>query len=242
MRADMADLRGARLVTTSEVEKEHKLGEGKLKYITAGMGKIKSCRKYENPIEFEATHKLFMDCNHRPAVRGTDDAIWSRLLPVPFNVRIEKSDEGFDKKLREKLAAESAGVLAWVVRGCQAWLKDGLGEPPEIAQANQAWREHDDPLKEFLEDCCELGDKLWIRASDLSTAYAWWCKKNREGWPLGRVAFHERVKSKGFRENRSRRAEGTEKQMRTWEGIALKADVETEMGADQSGYKRSLLD
>jgi phage/plasmid-associated DNA primase len=65
-RADLADLRGVRLVVTSEVEKEHKLNEGKIKYITAGMGSIKSCRKYENPIEFEATHKLFMDCNHRP--------------------------------------------------------------------------------------------------------------------------------------------------------------------------------
>lgn len=41
-RADLADLRGVRLVVTSEVEKEHRLSEGKIKYITArhGLDKI----------------------------------------------------------------------------------------------------------------------------------------------------------------------------------------------------------
>jgi putative DNA primase/helicase len=71
LRADLADLRGARFVTTSEVEKEHRLSEGELKYITAGMGNIKSCRKYENPITFKATHKLFMDYNHQPCAALT---------------------------------------------------------------------------------------------------------------------------------------------------------------------------
>jgi putative DNA primase/helicase len=65
-RADLADLRGARLVVTSEVEEGHKLNERLIKYLTGGGGAIKSCRKYENPIEFEGTHKLWMDCNHRP--------------------------------------------------------------------------------------------------------------------------------------------------------------------------------
>jgi putative DNA primase/helicase len=49
-------------------------------------------------------------------------------------------------------------VLAWAVRGCMAWMKDGLGDPPEVASAGAEWREHDDPLKEFLEDCCEIDD------------------------------------------------------------------------------------
>jgi P4 family phage/plasmid primase-like protien len=115
LRADLADLRASRLVITSEVEKEHRLSEGKLKYITAGMGNIKSCRKYENPIEFLATHKLFMDCNHRPEVRGTDDAIWSRLKPVPFDIRMAENDPDMDKKLIDKLVAEGPGILAWAV-------------------------------------------------------------------------------------------------------------------------------
>lgn len=241
LRADLADLRGARLVITSEVEKEHRLSEGKLKYITAGTdAEIKSCRKYENPITFRPTHKLFMDCNHRPAVRGTDNAIWRRLKPVPFEISIEDSDPDMDKKLQEKLQGEAEGILAWTARGCAEWLKNGLGVPAEIGEANTAWREHDDPLKEFLEDCCVVAKGVWVKSSDLSAAYAWWCKKTSERFGLGREAFHERVLSKGFEQSRSRR-NAADKQMRTWEGIAIKEEVQSEMDAAASGYKGGRL-
>src|SRR6266852_1746634 len=78
--ADLADLRGARFVMTSETEEGQRLAAGKLKRITQGMGSIKATRKYENPITFPETHKLWVDCNHSPIVRGTDDAIWRRLV------------------------------------------------------------------------------------------------------------------------------------------------------------------
>jgi phage/plasmid-associated DNA primase len=65
---------------TSEVEKEHKLNQGRIKYMTAGMGSIKSCR---------ATLKLFLDGNYRRVVRGVDDAIRRRLIPFDFTVRPE---------------------------------------------------------------------------------------------------------------------------------------------------------
>ena len=244
LRADMADLRGARFVMTSEVEESHKLSEGKVKYITAGANAtIKSCRKYENPIEFEPTHKLFMDCNYRPRISGTDDAIWKRLKPIPFEATISK--DRMDTNLGDKLAAEGRGILAWVVRGCKWWQEKGLGNPPEIETANEAWREHDDPLKEFLEDCCEpipedaLPDeiaRMWCRCADLSNTYAWWCKLNREKFPLGRERFKERVLSKGFRESRSRRDEGF-KQMRTYEGLGIRGDVLVKVKATEGSWR-----
>src|SRR3954466_15739584 len=101
--ADLADLRGARFVQTSETEEGQRLAEGKLKRITQGMGRIKATRKYENPIEFSETHKLWLDGNHRPAVRGTDNAIWNRLHSIPFSVQL--SAEEIDRQLPGKLLA-----------------------------------------------------------------------------------------------------------------------------------------
>src|ERR1035437_709557 len=66
--ADLADLRGARFVQTSETEEGQRLAQGKLKRITQGMGVIKAARKYENPIEFKKTHKLWMDTNRKPMI------------------------------------------------------------------------------------------------------------------------------------------------------------------------------
>jgi putative DNA primase/helicase len=233
MRADLADLRGVRLVVTSEVEKESKLNEGKIKYITAGTAPIKSCRKYENPIEFWATHKLFMDCNHRPIIRGSEDAIWKRLKLVPFEVQIDDAD--IDKNLPDKLRTEMPGILAWAVRGCMDWMKAGLGEPPEVKSAGREWREHDDPLKEFLDDYCEVDlemahapdptDRLFVPAADLTEAYLFWAKQANEKFPLTKETLRERLESKGFWVYRSRRIGPDKKQTRTWEGLKLRNDV-----------------
>lgn len=240
LRADMADLRGARFAVTSEVNEGQKLSEAALKYITAGADSlIKACRKYENPMEFPATHKLIMDCNYRPNVRGADDAIWDRLKSINFNVRMEKDDPDLDKKLIEKLIAESEGILAWAVRGCVRWAEHGLGHPPEIGQATEEWREHDDPLKEFIEDSCDLGVEAWVRTAELTAAYAWWCKKNNEKYPLGRERFHERLMSKGLRKSRSRR-DSDRAQLRTWEGIQVNAEVSKQMLAEGGNYSRNL--
>lgn len=224
MRADMADLRGCRFAVTSEVEKEQKVSVRTIKYLTAGMSEIKSCRKYENPIEFRATHHLWMDCNHRPRVTDEGDAIWKRLKAIPFNVRIDDSE--LDLQLPDKLRAELPGILAWVVRGCLAWQKNGLGEPPEVLQASLEWREHDDPLKDFLEDCCEVGEGLFVPSRDLTTAYEFWAKREGVKATLGRENFGERLRSKGFTQGRKRMknrdgSDDDSKQFRAWIGLQL---------------------
>jgi excisionase family DNA binding protein len=68
-----------------------------------------------------------------------DHAIWRRIKLVPFEVRIPEHEK--DKKLPEKLRAERSGILlAWAVRGCLDWHKNGLGEPEEVRAATEAYR------------------------------------------------------------------------------------------------------
>lgn len=77
--ADLADLRGARFASTSEGESGQGFG-AVLKRITQGNnGAIKTSRKYENPIEFRESHKLWLDTNHLPSLPPGDDALWNRL-------------------------------------------------------------------------------------------------------------------------------------------------------------------
>jgi phage/plasmid-associated DNA primase len=134
-----------------------------------------------------------------------------------------------DLQLPDKLRAELPGILAWTVRGCLAWQRNGLGEPPEVVQANLDWREHDDPLKEFLDDCCVIGEGLFVPSRDLAMAYEWWAKQARERFPLGREGFGEKLRAKGFIADRRREksVDGSDKskQFRTWEGLELTNDV-----------------
>ena len=188
--ADLADLRGARFVMTSETEQGQRLSEGKLKRITQGMGRIKSTRKYENPVEFDETHKLWVDANHLPIIRGTDNAIWNRLHPIPFDVTIPKAEQ--DKDLPEKLAAEGEGILAWAVEGAVRWCADGLGKPSEVQQVGDAWRTQSDQIGRFITENCIIGEHPTGKARALYSAYRQWAVSAGEG-PVTEAAFGLRM-------------------------------------------------
>ncbi len=220
--ADLADLRGARFVMTSETEEGQRLAEGKLKRITQGMGKIKAVRKYENPIEFYETHKLFMDANHKPVVRGSDNAIWNRLHPLPFSITIPA--EEIDPELPGKLLAEAEGILAWAVAGTLRWRREGLGKPPEVEDAGARWRAESDPLREFVEDCCVVRPGLSLKAAVLWQAYEKWAEENGERHVLNRKKFADRLQALGCEQ--VMRKFGRAYSERGWVGIGLPAPEE----------------
>lgn len=214
----MADLLGKRFVTTSEAESSQRLSEGRLKYLTQGAGsKIKAARKYENPIEFDATHTLWLDANERPQIRSTDSSVWDRLKPIPFEFRVKK----IDKKLPGRLQAEAPGILACMVQGCLRWLNEGLGEIADVAEARKDWRAECDPLADFIADECELNledPEAFALASELRSGYDKWCDTNGEK-PLSRKLFAERLRALGCHEGR--RYDSSGNQRRTWAHLRL---------------------
>jgi putative DNA primase/helicase len=70
--------------------------------------------------------------NHKPDIRGTDDALWSRVKLVPFEVSFA---DRIDLKLPEKLRKELPGILNWAIAGCLAWQKHGLHTPAKVDAA-----------------------------------------------------------------------------------------------------------
>ena len=202
--ADLADLRGARFVQTSETEEGQRLAQGKLKRITQGMGKIKATRKYENPIEFAETHKLWMDTNRKPTIRDVDDkATFNRLHPIPFTVTIPKGQ--IDKELPGKLLTEAEGILAWAVEGARLWYSEGLAKPPEIEAAKDQWREDMDQLGRFIEERCITGDVLRAKAAALYADYKQWAADGGERSPMTSTAFGTKLADRGFSKIHSER-------------------------------------
>jgi putative DNA primase/helicase len=174
--SDLAGLRGARFVMTSESEAGQRLAQGKLKRITQGMGLIKAVRKYENPIEFPETHKLWLDTNRKPVITDADDkATFNRLHPIPFMIQIPQSK--IDRDLPEKLLGEAPGILSWAVDGAQQWFEHGLAKPAEVETANDNWRSESDPISRFFADRIIPGGQ--VSSTALYDAYAHWA--NVEG-------------------------------------------------------------
>jgi putative DNA primase/helicase len=224
--ADLADLRGARFAMTSETEEGQRLAVGKLKRITQGMGQIKAVRKYENPIEFPETHKLFMDANHRPLIPETEEAIWNRLRPIPFTITIP--DDEIDHQLLDKLKLEAEGILAWAVAGCLAWQQEGLGSVPEVEAASSEWRSESNRFSEFLDDRCILepeNEACWVPVATLWPSYQQWVESNREKAPLSKQKFDDKLLRLGCKRARKNHE-------RIWAGIRFRTEVDDRKPAE----------
>ncbi|HXJ38426.1 MAG TPA: phage/plasmid primase, P4 family [Bryobacteraceae bacterium] len=200
--ADLADLRGSRFVQTSETEEGQRLAQGKLKRITQGMGRIKAVRKYENPIEFSETHKLWMDTNRKPTIRDADDtATFNRLHPIPFTVRIPK--EEIDRELPAKLLTEAEGILAWAVAGARLWHESGLKKPAEVEIAKNEWRSEADQVGRFIEERCVTGEGFRVFAAALYSDYKQWAESGGEKLITG-TAFGRKMADRYQKKEESR--------------------------------------
>ena len=144
---------------------------------------------------FQPTHKIALATNHKPQVRGQDHAIWRRLRLIPFTVCFPEDKQ--DKQLGQKLRAECAGILAWLVKGCQIWQQQGLNDPPQVLEATGQYRQEQDTLGAFLVDCCKVGPDYRAKASALYAAYKEWCEQSGERSVSNRK-FCAALREKGF--------------------------------------------
>jgi putative DNA primase/helicase len=172
-RNDVARLRGARLVTASELNSAARLDEALLKSLT-GQETISARFLHKETFEFSPRFKLWLAANQRPIIRGTDAGIWRRVRLIPFDVAIPAERQ--NKNLVRELAEELPGILNWAIAGLLEWRSAGLGTPAAIAEATADYRRESDVFGAFLEECCTLGDQYRETGGILYDAYHAWSR------------------------------------------------------------------
>lgn len=181
---ELAAVFGRRLVIAQESSQGAKLAEAVVKQLTGGDA-ITARRMREDFWTFKPTHKLVLCTNHKPRVRGTDHAIWRRLVLIPFEQKFWNPASGEtgtpelmqDKTLSQKLASEREGILAWMVRGCLEWQRIGLEIPPDVMKATAEYRSENDTIGRFVEDRCLTGQSLRVKFAVLYDALVDWCEE-----------------------------------------------------------------
>ncbi len=212
---DVARLRGARLVTATESDEGRRLAEATIKDLTGG-DTISARFLHAEFFEFKPKCKLWLGTNHKPEIRGTDKAIWDRIRLIPFEVVIPEDEQ--DKHLIDKLKKELPGILAWAVKGCLKWQKDGLLNIPDaVKEATASYRTEMDILGGFLIDCCRIEQRLEVTVKALYDAYTTWCETNGDK-PIGKRTFGRRLNERGFDSHRG--TGGTW----IWMGIEIKTE------------------
>jgi len=208
----LADLQGRRLVVVSETGEAGRLNEEQVKALTGG-DRITARRMRMDFYQFDPTHLLVMQTNHKPRVNGTDEGIWRRLRLVPFLVTIPA--EKRDPLLPEKLRAELSGIFQWAFEGWQKYQLGGFVTPEAVRVATSEYRSASDQVGAFLEECCSVAPGFHAPAGDLYRAYADWCKEAGEP-SRNQRDFGMRLSERGF--ERFRTGKGHH-----WRGITVVA-------------------
>ncbi|MET9959286.1 phage/plasmid primase, P4 family [Streptomyces sp. NPDC006326] len=218
---ELAELRGARLVTASETEKYSRLAEALVKQLTGG-DPVTARRLYGNPFTYIPSFLLMVAGNYKPAILSQDLGVWRRVKLIPFEATFKRGSTA-DTDLPSKLRAEAEGILAWAVRGAQEWYANGLQEPGSVATATQDYRESEDRLAEFI--AARLVQESGARVAPMAVrrAYAEWAedaglsrKEVLSGWALG-----VELESRGFQKAKRGGRWG-------FDGIRLASDTEVQ--------------
>lgn len=225
---DLARLKGARFVIASETDDGRRLAEARVKAMT-GREAITARRLYAEPFEFVPEFKVWLATNHKPVIRGADHGIWSRIRLVPFTRTFADGEQ--DKQLPEKLEAEWPGILAWAVRGCLDWQRDGLGTPEEVRSATDTYRDEMDTIGTFFTECCSEDRTHWAATSALYAAFVAWCHDANER-PISKKQFTLRLAERGFEPGRVNAVRG-------WIGVGLLSSSDTSDTSDTYLHKKS---
>lgn len=186
----LASLMGLRMAVAHESGEGATLTDDVVKHIT-GDDRIAARFMAKDFFYFDPTHKIQLLTNHRPAIKGTDHGIWRRVCLVPYKAVFGSPEEVAagratavkDKTLTQRLAAPAAleGVLAWMVAGAVAWYERGLDAPEAVLEASKGYRESQDRVAQFVDECCEAGaeyeEPMMIGPLGLYPAYSAWCKE-----------------------------------------------------------------
>ncbi len=199
-RNDLAALVGARLVLASEAGQDASFDEAVIKQVT-GQDRIAARFLYGEFFEYKPQFKIWLATNYKPIIRGGDDAIWRRIRLIPFNEQF-KGDKR-DSSLPDKLKEELPGILAWAVRGCLDWRRNGLGIPPTVKSATTEYRDESDQVGRFISEQCVSGERCTVSGRSLYQSYVEFCAQQGEKY-LANNMFAAQIAKRGIEKKRTR--------------------------------------
>lgn len=250
---ELADLRGARLVTCGETDEGQRWAEARIKMLTGG-DPVKARFMRQDFFQFTPQFKLFLAGNHKPKLRNVDEAIERRFRLIPFTHTIPK--ELRDTNLAKKLRAEWPQILHWCIEGCLLWQREGLKPPETVAAATKSYLSQEDSLTSWFEEAYELDGKGWIYIADLFESWRQWAIDNGEEVgtkrklmltledreSVWRISQGRREKGIGFRGLRAKHAaNGKMPNVRSGEADGVTDDNSATISASRNGLHSKKL-
>ena len=200
-RPELAQTRGKRWMTASEIPKNQLVDYGAIKRLSGG-DNIYVRKLFGEPEKQKPQFTMAIQVNEYPKIPAHDEATWNRIRVLPFEskfVRPSKLDKWpvpekevdqwklkrfhADLSMSNKIA-EMAPILLWIlVEHYKVYKKTGLKEPPEVKMATSAYQAENDVFLQFhtekickveVQDTDSKSDLAFLKVVDLYAEFISW--------------------------------------------------------------------
>ena len=226
-----AALQSRRLAVCMETAHGRHLDAPTAKQLTGG-DTITARYMRKDFFSFEPSHTILMVTNHKPVVDGSDEALWRRLVVVPFDQKF--SGDNAEPDLKDRLESEPDAILSWMIRGWIAYREHGLQIPNGVRAATEAYKADSDAVGRFIEERFHVTEFGTAQSAELFAEWQKWCVTNGEE-PVTQKAFSEELSRRGYRKVRTGRG-------MTWKGFMLLSGSDDDSVQGSAGFAGSLHD
>lgn len=216
VKPELAEAKGKRIIIAAELEEGMRLNTSNVKQLCS-TDEIYAEKKYKDPFSFVPSHTLVLYTNHLPKVGAIDAGTWRRLIVIPFNAKIEGSSD--IKNYADYLFNKAGGaILKWIMTGAKRVIKKDyhIVKPAVVEAAIQKYKDNNDWLSQFLDECCEIDSSYSAKSGDVYNAYRSYCMQVGD-YIRSTTDFYTALECAGFERKRSKSA-------RLLFGLQLKSD------------------
>ena len=201
VKPEMAELKGKRMIIAAELQEGMRLNTSVVKQLCS-TDPIFAEKKFKAPFHFEPSHTLVLYTNHLPKVGASDDGTWRRLIVIPFHAKIQGSK---DIKNYTQYLVDNAGgaVLTWLIEGARKVIAANyqVTRPQCVLDAIGAYREGNDWLGNFINECCEVDKSYQEKSGELYNRYREYCSENGE-YTRSTSDFYAALEEAGYKRKR----------------------------------------
>lgn len=202
VKPEMDELKGKRLIIASEMEEGMRLNTATVKQLCS-TDEIQAEKKYKDPFSFVPSHTLVLYTNHLPKVGANDDGIWRRLVVIPFNAKITGASD--IKNYADYLYDNAGGyIMSWIIEGARKAIATDFKtkQPKVVEDAIESYREDNDWLGQFIEECCDVDKTFTAKSGELYQAYRAHCTLNGE-YIRSTSDFYSSMEKAGFNKRKT---------------------------------------
>lgn len=216
VKPELAEAKGKRIIIAAELEEGVRMNTSNVKQLCS-TDEIYAEKKYKDPFSFVPSHTLVLYTNHLPKVGAIDAGTWRRLIVIPFNAKIEGSSD--IKNYADYLFNKAGGaILKWIMTGAKRVIEKDyhIVKPAVVDAAIQKYKDNNDWLSQFLDECCEVGSGLIAKSGEVYNAYRSYCMQVGD-YIRSTTDFYTALECAGFERKRNKSA-------RLILGLQLKSD------------------